>query len=85
MPKKLAVAVMAVMTALAILIPVGTANAGTQNVGTSACYVTVDYWEVDVKVTPTPPFVHVSYWGTVGAGVHCPLNPPPIQDLIAWG
>ncbi len=87
MPKKLAVAVMTVMTALAILIPVGSANAGTTNVGTSACYVTVDYWNATVSVQPTYPFVTYSLTGTLGAGVHCPLPPslPPIQDIIAWG
>ena len=87
MPKKLAVALTAAIAAVALVLPVGSANAGTANVGTSACYVTVDYWNANVSAQPVYPFVTVSLTGTVGAGVHCPLPPslPPIQDIIAWG
>lgn len=87
MPKKLAVAVMSVVAALAIVLPVGSANAGTANVGTSACYVTIDYWNANVNVQPVYPFVTYSLTGTVGGGVHCPLPPslPPIGDIISWG
>lgn len=87
MPKKLAVAVMSVLTAIAIVLPVGSASAGTANLGTSACYVTVDYWEVDVHFQSTYPYVVVTGpTGTIGAGVHCPIPPiPPIKDIISWG
>lgn len=88
MPKKLAVALMSAVAAVAMIFPVSSANAGTANVGTSACYLTVDYWEIDAEIKPTSPFVTVTPSGTVGAGVHCPLPPAPsVSDIlrsISW-
>ena len=86
MPKRLAVALMAVLAALAIVLPVSSAQAGTANVGTSTCYVWIDYWEVDVHVQSYYPFVVVTGpTGNIGGGVSCPIPPiPPIKDWISW-
>jgi hypothetical protein len=43
------------------------------NYGTSTCYVTVDYFTVDVQVSSRYPFVVVTRSGSVGGSVHCPL------------
>lgn len=41
--------------------------------GTSACYVTVDFFKIDASVQSAYPFVVVTKSGSVGGGVHCPL------------
>ena len=43
------------------------------NYGPAPCYVSLDYWRVDVSVTSVKPFVHVTTDGSLGGEVHCPL------------
>jgi hypothetical protein len=43
------------------------------NYGPSACYVTLDYFRVDVSVQSYYPFVNIYREGSIGGGVHCPL------------
>jgi hypothetical protein len=83
MPKKLAVGVLVVLVALLVGIPVGSAGAGQMVVGTSSCYVVIEYWEVGVTGGhPNPPFVEVwGPYGNIGGGVYCPI-PPIIDELI---
>jgi hypothetical protein len=55
------------------------------NYGTSGCYVEVDYFRIDIGIQPTRPYVDVETEGSIGGGVHCPLD--ELLDLIAidWG
>lgn len=50
------------------------------NYGTEGCYIAVDYFRVDAAAQTQWPFVVVTWEGTIGGEVHCPVPPlPPIQ------
>ena len=44
------------------------------NYGPSVCYVTLDYFRVDVSVSSAYPFVNIYREGSLGGSVHCPLT-----------
>ncbi len=86
MPKKLAVCVLVVLIAVLVVLPVGSAAAGQVKAGPSWCYVLIDYFTVGAQVQTTPPYVIITGpSGSIGAEVHCPWPPPPIENLIGWG
>lgn len=55
------------------------------NYGPRACYVEVDYFRIDVGVQPTRPYVDLQTQGSIGAGVHCPLDDLTtyLQNILA--